>query len=148
MRKYNRFGRSGVFTCSDCGHRTRETAGNAGLDNDLCGLCADLAGVQNGISDNGQDSELGQEYRLESLELRKQIVARGGELNDSMTWAETDPLPLEPTTTEKLGLKLSPNSQHAVDQAVAKARKERQREIARKAWAPGGCLHKKFKEPK
>ena len=89
-RSYSRFGRGGCFRCGDCGRQTRETASNAGLD-DLCGLCADLAMLQNGISDNGLqegDSE-------QSQSLRRDIVRRGGKLSAIMTWAEKNPLPVE-----------------------------------------------------
>jgi hypothetical protein len=89
-RRYDRFGRRGAFRCGDCGRLTRETAENAGLD-DLCGLCAELAMMQNGISDYG--GEPGDRER--SAALRREIVKRGGTLNDGMTWAEEDPIPVE-----------------------------------------------------
>ena len=154
MGRYSKFGRGGCFTCEDCGRKTRETDRNAGLDG-FCGDCAELAQLQNGFSDTDPKDDPnyapGGWAQKESLALRKAIVANGGTLNDSMTWAESDPLPLEPTTTEKLGLTLSPDSKHAVAQAVDKVRKEassttraKLRTAALIAWAPGGCLRKHF----
>jgi hypothetical protein len=93
-RRYNRFGRGGCFVCQDCGRRTRETAENAGLDG-FCGLCAELAMLQNGISDNGDEYAVEAGYFKESRRLRREILRRGGKLNDGMTWAESNPLPLE-----------------------------------------------------
>ena len=147
-RTYSSFGRGGCFTCDDCGRKTRETGENAGIEG-MCPLCAELAMLQNGFSDyGGSDGD-----RELSLSLRKEILKRGGKLNDGHTWAEEDPLPLTPTTPqvpamgfrEKLGLTTTPDQDHAISQAVAKARKDRSREIAKAAWAPGGCLHKKFR---
>lgn len=55
MRNAARFGRTrSTFTCHDCGHLTREAGENDGLD--LCPICAELAGLQNTLSDNGEES--------------------------------------------------------------------------------------------
>lgn len=93
-RRYDRFGRGGCFRCVDCERMTRETAENAGLDH-LCGLCAELAMLQNGVSDNGPEYAVEAGYAEESRRLRREILKRGGKLNDGMTWAEADPLPVE-----------------------------------------------------
>lgn len=97
MTKHNRFGRGGCFVCEDCGRKTRETDRNAGLDG-FCGDCAELAQLQNGFSDT--DPELDDNYapggwaQRESRALRRAILKAGGKLNDEMTWAEKDPLPI------------------------------------------------------
>lgn len=94
MRKYDRFTHRGVFKCEDCGRMTRETERNAGLDG-LCPDCAELAMIQNGFSDSGNDPEYVAEYAGRSLALRKAIVLAGGTLHDGHTWAEANPLPLD-----------------------------------------------------
>ncbi len=90
--RYGKFGRGGCFTCTDCGRLTRETDRNAGLDG-FCGDCAELAQLQNGFSDT-PDDQIPAGWAADSLALRKAIIAAGGKLNDSMTWAEKNPLPL------------------------------------------------------
>jgi hypothetical protein len=148
-RTWSEFGRGGCFTCDTCGRKTRETGENAGLDG-LCPLCAELLMLQNGFSDYG-GSEGDREL---SLSLRKEIIRRGGKVTDHHTWAEEDPLPLDEWLMgfDPLSLcdRLFPKDQSAAvatkpKQVVSEETREKLRQIAKAAWAPGGCLHKKFK---
>lgn len=41
----------GVFTCHSCGHKTRDTGDNGGLD--MCPICLAASYAENGHSDNG-----------------------------------------------------------------------------------------------
>lgn len=76
-RNGSRFQRgSGCYACSCCGKMTRSTGRG---DNEHCGLCVDcydLAGIENGISDNGPEcvAEYGQ--------AAKPILERRPELGD------------------------------------------------------------------
>ena len=54
MRNAARFSRRSTFTCQVCHHVTREAGENDGLE--LCPICAELAGLQNTLSDSGEVS--------------------------------------------------------------------------------------------
>jgi hypothetical protein len=43
---------SGCFKCSSCGRLTRHTTSD---NPDICGPCYELAGFENGVTDNGVD---------------------------------------------------------------------------------------------
>jgi len=75
MAKHNRFARgTGVYTCTVCGGRTRETDPDA-ANHRQCAECWTLAGIENDISDG---HHMLAEVQDETDSLRARIVARGG----------------------------------------------------------------------
>jgi hypothetical protein len=73
--RYDRFAHgSGVYTCEDCGRRTRKTAATAGHDGKLCEDCFELAGIYNVHQDGGDLAP----YHAEILARCATIEERGG----------------------------------------------------------------------
>lgn len=68
-----------TFVCQTCKRRTRETNGDHAQTGN-CSWCFDLAGIENAISDNGE--EVIGDYYEEARALLKRIVDAGGD----MTW--------------------------------------------------------------
>jgi hypothetical protein len=77
MRNNSRFQRgSGVFTCTCCGGRTRDT-GVQSIGSELCADCYELAGMDNACNDNRTTPE--QEGYTKEIEQRlAKITKRGG----------------------------------------------------------------------
>ena len=71
-KQFERFGR-GVFTCMSCGRKTRETTSD---NPDLCGPCYELAGYENGVTDNGIEQIPG--YLAGAVQEYKAITSKGG----------------------------------------------------------------------
>lgn len=86
MRKNDRFGRGGCYTCKACGRKTRETGDGAGVG--MCDPCFDLASYQNQISDYGNDAEMLADALEECRRAAKTILAKGGVMDDDPFWAE------------------------------------------------------------
>jgi hypothetical protein len=82
MRRANRFGTGGCYTCGDCKRQTRATGRG---DNEHCGLCAecfDKASVENSMADNGETPELLAEWQL-CVDAAK---AKGGQPSEERWW--------------------------------------------------------------
>lgn len=89
MSSHNRFARgTGCYTCESCGRKTRQTDVNSGSDWKVCADCFELAGYQNGISDNGPLDAA--DYVDHARNHARTVYAKGGRLdwNESF-WAET-----------------------------------------------------------
>ena len=71
-----------TFICQTCKRRTRETNGDHAQTGN-CGWCFDLAGIENTISDNGQ--EVIGDYYEEARDLLKRIANAGGNMK---WWAD------------------------------------------------------------
>jgi hypothetical protein len=70
-KKHFERGGKGVFTCTSCGRKTRETTS----DNDeVCGPCYELAGLENGVADGHPMVD----YLDEAKALYAQITSKGG----------------------------------------------------------------------
>lgn len=93
MTSHNRFARgTGCFTCESCGRRTRQTPVTAGSDWPVCEDCFELAGYQNGISDNGPVDAA--DYIVYARNHARTLYAKGGALKDweGSFWAERNAL--------------------------------------------------------
>ncbi len=64
---------SGCFKCSSCGRLTRHTTSD---NPDICGPCYELAGFENGVTDNGVEHIAG--YLSDAVSYYKEIVSKGG----------------------------------------------------------------------
>jgi len=71
---YSRFQKgSGVFKCTCCGRRTRETTSD---NSEVCGPCYELAGYENGVSDCGVGHIA--DYLAGAVQEYKTITSKGG----------------------------------------------------------------------
>lgn len=78
MRRNTGFqhGAGNVFTCEDCGRRTRKTRENP--TDGYCFECYELAGLYNALTDNGEEAFREDGYVEERDALLAAIVAKGG----------------------------------------------------------------------
>jgi hypothetical protein len=63
---------SGCFKCSSRGRLTRHTTSD---NPDICGPCYELAGFENGVTDNGEDHIAG--YLSDAISCYKKIISKG-----------------------------------------------------------------------
>jgi hypothetical protein len=78
---------SGCFTCESCGRKTRKTGVTSGSDWPVCPDCYELAGYQNGVSDNGPLDAA--EYLTLARNHARAIYAKGGSFDwKDAFWAE------------------------------------------------------------
>lgn len=76
MSRVNRFQQgTGCFVCESCGHRTRKTTTDC-RDSAICDLCFELAGMENGASDRGEEAV--KDYLREATDIYMTITGRGG----------------------------------------------------------------------
>jgi hypothetical protein len=74
---------SGVYVCRCCGIRTRETgSGEAGCE--LCVDCFEIAGIDNGINDDGRAPT--ERERVELEQRVANIASKGGSVATVREW--------------------------------------------------------------
>jgi hypothetical protein len=64
---------SGCFNCASCGRLTRHTTSD---NPEICGPCYELAGFENGVTDNGIDQIAG--YLSDAVSYYQEITSKGG----------------------------------------------------------------------
>jgi len=71
-------GKGGTFKCEICGRGTRHT-GVQSLGSDLCPQCFELAGIENGVSDYGDEALADYGDRVPALVA--ELTAKGADVS-------------------------------------------------------------------